>query len=236
MKKILISDYDGTFYQNDLDIKKNIDKVTEFRTLGNLFVLATGRSYVDLKIMIDKYKIPYDYLILNHGALLLSKKLEILNVFTLDKELVGSVLEYANNNKDIYDVVLIDVFKKKVTDTSNVVKIMLKLYSYDNALDVKKYIDERYTNIKCYYEKEDNHYLVEIVSSKASKSLMIEKILVREEIKKDNVFTIGDGVNDIDMIRNFNGYRVINSCKELDSITNRVIDNVSDLIEKIKCL
>ena len=236
MKKILISDYDGTFYQNDLDIKKNIDKVTEFRTLGNLFVLATGRSYVDLKIMIDKYKIPYDYLILNHGALLLSKNLEILNVFILDKELVVSVLEYANNNKDIYDVVLIDVFKKKVTDTSNVVKIMLKLYSYDNALDVKKYIDERYTNIKCYYEKEDNHYLVEIVSSKASKSLMIEKILLREEIKKDNVFTIGDGVNDIDMIRNFNGYRVINSCKELDSITNRVIDNVSDLIEKIKCL
>ena len=236
MKKILISDYDGTFYQNDLDIKKNIDKVTEFRTLGNLFVLATGRSYVDLKIMIDKYKIPYDYLILNHGALLLSKKLEILNVFTLDKELVGSVLEYANNNKDIYDVVLIDVFKKKVIDTSNAVKIMLKLYSYDNALDVKKYIDERYTNIKCYYEKEDNHYLVEIVSANASKSLMIEKILVREEIKKDNVFTIGDGVNDIDMIRNFNGYRVINSCKELDSITNRVIDNVSDLIEKIKCL
>ena len=236
MKKILISDYDGTFYQNDLDIKKNIDKVTEFRTLGNLFVLATGRSYVDLKQKIDKYEIPYDYLILNHGALLLSKKLEILNVFTLDKELVGSVLEYANNNKDIYDVVLIDVFKKKVIDTSNAVKIMLKLYSYDNALDVKKYIDERYTNIKCYYEKEDNHYLVEIVSSKASKSLMIEKILVREKIVKDNVFTIGDGVNDIDMIRNFNGYRVINSCKELDSITNRVIDNVSDLIEKIKCL
>ena len=236
MKKILVSDYDGTFYQNDIDIRENIDKVNEFRTLGNLFVLATGRSYVDLKIMIDKYKIPYDYLILNHGALLLSKNLEVLNVFILDKELVVSVLEYANNNKDIYDVVLIDVFKKKVTDTSNVVKIMLKLYSYDNALDVKKYIDERYTNIKCYYEKEDNHYLVEIVSSKASKSLMIEKILVREEIKKDNVFTIGDGVNDIDMIRNFNGYRVINSCKELDSITNRVIDNVSDLIEKIKCL
>lgn len=233
MKKILISDYDGTFYQNDIDIKKNIDKVDEFRTLGNLFVLATGRSYVDLKIEIDKYKIPYDYLILNHGALLLSKNLEIFKVFTLDKELVGSVLEYANNNKDIYDVVLINVFKKKVTDTSNVVKIMLKLYSYDNALDVKKYIDERYANIKCYYEKEDNHYLVEIVSSKASKSLMIEKILVREKIENDNVFTIGDGVNDIDMIRKYNGYRVKNACEELEFITNRVIDNVSDLINDI---
>ncbi len=233
MKKILISDYDGTFYQNDIDIKKNIDKVNEFRTLGNLFVLATGRSYVDLKIMIDKYKIPYDYLILNHGSLLLSKKLEILNVFTLDKELVGSVLEYANNNKDIYDVVLIDVFKKKVTDTSNVVKIMLKLYSYDNALDVKKYIEQRYTNIKCYYEKEDNHYLVEIVSVNASKSSMIEKILVREKIVKDNVFTIGDGINDIDMVRDYNGYRVNNSCDELNTITNKVVDSVSDLLFSI---
>lgn len=205
MKKILISDYDGTFYQNDLDIKKNIDKVNEFRTLGNLFVLATGRSYVDLKQKIDKYKIPYDYLILNHGALLLSKDLEIIKVFTLDKELSDSILDYANNNKDIYDVVLINTFKKRVDDTSNVVKIMLKLYSYEKAFEVKNYIDESYTNIRSYIVRDEDYYLVEIVSSEASKSFMIEKILEKEKIVKKNVFTIGDGINDIDMIKNYNG-------------------------------
>ena len=236
MKKILISDYDGTFYQNDIDIKKNIDKVDEFRTLGNLFVLATGRSYVDLKQKIDKYKIPYDYLILNQGALLLSKDLKILKVFILDKELVDSVLEYANNNKDICNVILISTFNKNVKDTSNIVKIMLKLYNYDNALEVKNYIDKSYTNIKSYFISEDNHYLVEIVSINASKSLMIEKILDKEKIVKKNVYTIGDGINDIDMIRDYNGYRVRNSCKELVFVTDRVIDNVSDLIEKIKSL
>lgn len=233
MKKILISDYDGTFYQNDIDIKKNIDKVNEFRTLDNLFVLATGRSYVDLKQKIDKYEIPYDYLILNHGALLLSKDLEILKVFTLDKELVDSILEYANNDKDIYDIVLIDTFNKGINNTSNIVKIMLKLYNYDKALEVKNYIDKSYTNIKSYLISEDNHYLVEIVSSEASKSLMIDKILDKEKIVKKNVYTIGDGINDIDMIRDYNGYRVRNSCKELVSVTDRVIDNVSDLISRI---
>ncbi len=233
MKKILISDYDGTFYQNDRDIKKNIDKVNEFRTLDNLFVLATGRSYVDLKQKIDKYEIPYDYLILNHGALLLSKDLEIIKVFTLDKELVDSILEYANNDKDIYDVILISAFDKNVTDTLNIVKIMLKLYSYDKALEVKNYIDKSYTNIKSYFISEDNHYLVEVVSSEASKSLMIDKILDKEEIVKKNVYTIGDGINDIEMIRDYNGYRVRNSCKELVSVTDRVIDNVSDLISRI---
>ena len=232
MKKILISDYDGTFYQNDIDIKKNINKVNEFRTLDNPFVLATGRSYVDLKQKIDKYEIPYDYLILNHGALLLSKDLEILKVFTLDKDLVDSILEYANN-KDICDVILISTFDKNVKDTSNIVKIMLKLYSYDKALEVKNYIDKSYTNIKSYFISEDNHYLVEIVSINASKSLMIEKILDKEKIVKKNVYTIGDGINDIDMIRDYNGYRVRNSCKELVFVTDRVIDNVSDLISRI---
>lgn len=232
MKKILISDYDGTFYQSNIDIKKNIDKVTEFRTLGNLFVLATGRSYVDLKQEIDKYKIPYDYLILNHGALLLSKDLEIIKIFTLDKVLVNSILEYANN-KDIYDVILIDAFKKRVDDTSNIVKLMLKLYSYDKALEVKKYIDKSYTNIKSYLVKDENHYLVEVISSKASKSLMIEKILDKEKIVKKNVYTIGDGINDIDMIKKYNGYRVKNSCKELISVTDKAIDNVSDLISRL---
>ena len=232
MKKILISDYDWTFYQNDIDIKKNIDKVNEFRTLDNLFVLATGRSYVDLKQKIDKYEIPYDYLILNHGALLLSKDLEIIKVFTLDKELVDSILEYANN-KDIYDVILISAFDKNVTDTLNIVKIMLKLYNYDKALKVKNYIDDRYTNIRGYLVRDEEYYLVEIVSSEASKSLMIDKILDKEKIIKKNVYTIGDGINDIDMIRDYNGYRVRNSCKELVSVTDRVIDNVSDLISRI---
>ena len=233
MKKILISDYDGTFYQNDIDIMKNIDKVNEFRSLGNLFVLATGRSYVDLNMEIDKYGISYDYLILNHGALLLSKELNVISSFNLDKDQVESILSYVNNNRDIYDIVLIDNFKKRVTDTSSIVKIMLKLYSFDNAKKVKKYIDEKCFDIKSYCEEEDNHYLVEIVSSKASKSLMVEKIVEIEKIKNNNVYTVGDGINDIDMIRKYNGYRVKNACDELNSITNKVVDSVNCLISDI---
>ena len=208
MKKILISDYDGTFYQNDIDIKENMDKVTEFRTLGNIFVMATGRSYVDLKIEIDKYKIPYDYLILNHGALLLSKELNVISSFNLDKDQVDSILDYVNNNKDIYDIVLIDNFKKRVTDKSSVVKIVLKISSFDKAREVKSFIDKNYTNIKSYLVRDGDHYLVEIISNKASKSLMIKKIVETENIKNKDVYTIGDGINDVDMVRDYNGYRV----------------------------
>ena len=233
MKKILISDYDGTFYQNDKYIKKNIDKVTEFRQLGNLFVIATGRSYVDLKMKIDKYKIPYDYLILNHGSLVLSKNLDIIEVFTLNKDEVDSILDYVSNNKDVDDTILISTLTKDVKDTSNIVKIMLKLYNYDKACEVKSFVDKNYRNIKSYLVGEDNHYLVEIISSKASKSLMIEKIVTKEQIENKNIFTVGDGINDIDMIKKYNGYRMKTSCKELLPITNKAVNSVSELLDNI---
>ena len=232
LKKLLVSDYDGTFYINDLDIKKTIDNINNFRKLNNLFVIATGRSYIDLKEKIDRYKIPYDYLILNHGALLLSKELTIIKSFSLDEEQVKSIINYANK-KDVSDIILIDNFRKNVNTTSYIVKIMLKLYNFDEAKEIKSYIDSNYINIKSYFICEDNHYLVEVVSIKASKSTMIKEIIKIEGIETTNTYTIGDGVNDIDMVKKYNGYRVKNSCEELASVTNNCVDNINELVDEI---
>ena len=46
-KKILVSDYDQTFYLNNEDIEINKEAVDRFRKEGNIFVIATGRSYFD---------------------------------------------------------------------------------------------------------------------------------------------------------------------------------------------
>ena len=45
--KMLVSDYDETFYLNDEDIEKNKQAVGKLRKAGNIFVIATGRSYLD---------------------------------------------------------------------------------------------------------------------------------------------------------------------------------------------
>ena len=231
-KRLLVSDYDGTFYISDLDIKKTIGNINNFRKLNNLFVIATGRSYVDLKEKIDKYKIPYDYLILNHGALLLSKELTVIKSFSLDEVQVQDILNYANK-KDVSDIILIDNFRKNVSNTLGIVKIMLKLYNFDKAREIKSYIDSNYSSIKSYLVCEDSHYLVEVVSNKASKSTMIKEIIKIEDIKTTNTYTIGDGVNDIDMIKKYNGYRVKNSCEELVSVTNKCVDSINELLEEI---
>ena len=72
-KKMIVSDYDQTFYINDEDIEKNKIAVNEFRNKGNIFVIATGRSYDDFMKKKNEYNIEYDYLIINHGATILDK-------------------------------------------------------------------------------------------------------------------------------------------------------------------
>lgn len=63
MSKLLISDYDQTFYLNDEDIEKNKIYVNKFIDLGNLFAIATGRSYLDFYNKLDIYKFNYNYAI-----------------------------------------------------------------------------------------------------------------------------------------------------------------------------
>lgn len=41
MRKMLVSDYDGTFYLDDEGIEINKIEVQKFRQTGNLFVIAT---------------------------------------------------------------------------------------------------------------------------------------------------------------------------------------------------
>ena len=71
MRELLVSDYDGTFYRSDEEIEQNIKYVERFRKKGNLFVIATGRSYLDYMEKEKKYAIKCDYVILNSGATIL---------------------------------------------------------------------------------------------------------------------------------------------------------------------
>ena len=63
--KILASDFDNTIYfpDNDELTKDNIESIKKFITKGNIFCVITGRNYTDLKVYLNKYNIPYSYLI-----------------------------------------------------------------------------------------------------------------------------------------------------------------------------
>ena len=225
---MIISDFDDTFSNN---LEKNIEYANKFMSNRNIFVIATGSSYQSYN---DKLKgndfIP-NYIIANHGTLIY-KNGNIISEKTINKNVVNDIyniilkennISYFFCNKDIR-------MSQKPLDKT--VKINIEFKNKDAAIKFKSKIIEKFSKyINCYlmYNK-----VIEIISIDASKILAINKIINIEEIDKKDVYTIGDGYNDLEMIKLFKGYAMKNSVKELKQNAIEILNNVYELIQKVE--
>lgn len=231
MRKILVSDYDQTFYLNDEDIEKNKKSVENFRKQENIFIFATGRSYFDFMNKAEQYKLKWDYLIINHGATILDKNNNIISNYTIDNDVIKNIkkdLEIENAIK--YFCCNLENSRTNFND-KDLTKIYAK-YEKDKAEQINSLINKKYSEfVNCYLVSGN---AVEIISNKTCKSNAIEEIAQIEKINKEDIFTIGDGYSDIEMIKNYNGYCMEESVQELLKICNgKIVKSVSELIEKI---
>lgn len=230
-KKILVSDYDQTFYLNDKDIEKNKIVVKQFRNKGNIFVFATGRSYFDFKNKVNEYDLDYDYVIINHGATILDKSDNIFSNFSIQNEIVNDIQNDLHLEKSIAGFCCSKLDSRVDFKCKDLTKINVRYTSKEEAINISKIINEKYRNfVNSYYIVENS---VEIISNETSKSKAINLLLKKLNIYNDNIYTIGDGYSDIEMVRDFNGYAMTNGVKELKEVASGEFDSVSELIKKI---
>ena len=230
-KKILVSDYDQTFYLNDEDLKHNIIAVEEFRKKGNIFVFATGRSFYDFHRKIDKYNIPYDYAILNHGATILDKDDNIFANYSIPNEIIKDIKKDLQIDKTIKGFCCSRLESRVDFDHSDLTKIAATYETTEEAMKISKAINEKYSKyINAYYVSKNS---VEIISRQTSKSYAISLLLDKIRIDKKNIYTIGDGYSDIDMIKDFNGYAIKDAVEELKKVAIKECSSVWELINEI---
>lgn len=165
--KLIASDYDGTFYINDDDIKVNIEAVKNFQK-ENIFVLATGRSYVDAHEAINLYNIPYDYLIIDHGATIIKNNIVIYRKQidnTIKNELVIDLKKREFTKSIGYDTIKDNLF----IEDNNLTKMHIKYISRDDVRYIDDIIKRKYSDkINAYWMH--NNMAVEIVSKDADKA------------------------------------------------------------------
>lgn len=231
MRKILVSDYDQTFYLNDEDIEKNKKSVENFRKQENIFIFATGRSYFDFMNKAEQYKLKWDYLIINHGATILDKNNNIISNYTIDNDVIKNIKKDLEIEKAIKYFCCNLENSRTNFDDKDLTKIHAK-YEKNKAEQINSLINKKYAEfVNCYFVSGN---AVEIISNKTCKSNAIEEITQIEKINKEDIFTIGDGYSDIEMIKNYNGYCMEESVQELLKICNgKIVKSVSELIEKI---
>lgn len=232
-KKVLVVDYDRTLYVNNIDILKNIEKINDFRKNGNIFIIATGRTYSSLKKEIDKYNIKYDYLILNHGALVIKEDNTALFHYNINKDILLDINKYLIDLKSkniFYSYYLNDTDD---INNPNISKITAKFSSNkDSFKEVIKPLVEKYNNtLNIYFTQK---YEVEIISKETNKSQALNLLMKKANFNKENIYTIGDSYTDIEMIKDYNGACMENSIDILKNNKNILkYKSVSDYIDKI---
>ena len=225
MKKILISDYDGTIYQDDLTTKRNVESINEFRK-NNIFVVATGRSYEDFLSAVKKYDIRCDYYLLNYGTQVLDKDMNIIYELPLSYLEIDEIYNFFKNKQcQIY----------YCNEKNNSLQREGKIYKMVLAYEDKEKMLRDYNNFINKYQYNvfilKNHYSIEIVSLNMDKSKAIDFICQKENVT--DISVIGDSENDISMIKKYNGYCVLNAVDEVKGISSKMYESVSQLINEL---
>lgn len=226
--KLLASDYDDTFYVSEEGIKENIKKVKEFKK-DNIFLIATGRSYEEFMDKDNIYHIPYDYLIINHGTTIVkdgkviySKYIDYSILEELIKDLNVEISKYYRISNEI------EMDNHELTPYTN--KVRVKYYDKEYAKEKCNFITNKYGKyVTSHYVSKG--YALEIVNNNVDKSIAIEYVRNLEGINKKDVYTVGDGVTDKLMLTTFNGFKMENSCLEIEKLDISKVSSVSELID-----
>lgn len=229
MKYVLVSDYDNTFYLNDLDIKKNIELVKRFREKGNIFIFATGRSYFDFMKKKDRYNLEYDYVILDHGATIINDNDEVLYSCYIDED-YNKLKEALELNKSYKWFCCSQLLGRVNFDCKKISKMAVYYLPFVNVKEKKQELDFNFKNIKTFLASRN---MIEVVSKDADKSNGINLLIKKLNIDKKYVYTVGDYYTDIEMVEKFNGYCMKNSVKELKVVASNEIESVSVLINEL---
>lgn len=228
--KLLVSDYDYTFYLNDEDIIKNVEAVRKF-IKNNIFLIATGRSYFHYNNVKKLHNIESNYVILNHGATIIKDDKIIYNI-EIDNSIKDELIKDLKVNEivDYYCCSKLENYNS--LDIYDLTKIHVQYETEKEAQEVKKVILSKYSDyINCFFVCKKR--AIEIVSKKVDKSKAIKYVANLEGIEEKDIYTIGDGYNDIEMIKKFNGARIINCVEELKQVTDVEYQSVSKMINDI---
>ena len=201
--KLLVSDYDGTFKEenNNKNIKANIEAIKKFTKNGNIFALATGRNFTSIKSETTRYNIPYKYLICNDGSTIFNAKDELVYKYPIPENILEESLEYLSSLSYIKKLILLNEFGLETNDTSSVIEIIcaLNLKNLHKLREMKKNIEYlesislfNYVSFKNQINKRDG----------------IKLISLKEKIEPKNIYTIGNDKNDLEMLTEYNGYKV----------------------------
>ncbi len=235
MKKIIASDFDGTFCRGSEILQADIDAVQRWRAAGNLFGFSTGRCFGSIRNKAKNF--PVDFFICSGGAAVYDGNGEMIweRYYGVDTLLEAFEIEQK------YDIAYIDVTygpkeweirSRRVNNPfpSNIEKIHHAAFSCVSPEAAQALAKEFNENLGSSVNAQYNYMNVDLVPTGITKTEGIRALLKVVDVEERNVITIGDHLNDFEMIRDFHGCAVENAFPPIKEIARKLYNNFTDLV------
>lgn len=234
--KVILSDFDGTlFFGKDKDYSDTAEAIKKWQEAGNLFCMVTGRSLTHLLQDLEPMGIAPDYYVLSTGATLYNKDKELIDIVGVAGEDIEIICDTAEEldymfvgasatdgiylkqkgQPDIpYDRKFIAGFARFNSDAAaDKFELLIKEKLGNNILVMRQGIYFDLPNISC------------------GKAKGIERLIDILKIDEKQIFCVGDGVNDLDMLQRFQSYSLHSACPEAKAAANRLVKDISELVD-----
>lgn len=250
--KIIASDYDGTLYANGELLGDVVGAVTKWRNAGNLFGIATGRDFSMTTPEIERWGIPVDFIVCINGAAIYDSDFTLLDSHLLDNDAVSLILNHpaapVSQHYQIsglgplqvmlregsffwdFDIAFQRIELEQALAACDVGQISL---GYPSVEEATRWTEALNADLGVYIEAHQNKRMIDITRRGVDKAAGIATLLKVKGWDAGDVYAIGDGDNDVGMIRAYHGQTVPNAAPAALAAAQKQFQSVPDFIESI---
>lgn len=247
--KVFASDYDGTLNQNGPLTKGDINTINKFMSKGNKFGIVTGRAAKSILHELKINKIPYDFIVGINGGLVLNSENEELFSSQLNEEVVESIMKRLSEEEVLYygandgygmsqhhvvgegyeEDINIEISNTETLMENGIKGLFARTQSHEQAYKIAKKLNKE-------FEKDgivvfQNAWNLDVGMRGIDKANGLDKVLSYLEISGDKVYTVGDGHNDLPMLKKYKGFAMSNAAEDIKSQCDQVVDSAMEALE-----
>ena len=225
--KILVSDFDESFYNDEFD--RNIELVNDFVSKGNIFIIATGRSMHDLMKTIKDKDIQVSYYICSDGSTIYDQFLNIIYRKDLEDKDVRPLYNMLVNDKNIISS-YIDTTTGLTGDVNRSANRIVGVFiDYEKALDLAYSINNTFDNAYAYLSK--TH--ININNKHVNKAISLSYLKEYYNFDENDIYTFGNDINDISLNMYDNSYILKSASEQIKTGFKHSVDSFEEVIADI---
>lgn len=257
--KLLVSDMDETLLNSDKEVsKKNYDAIKYFTSEGGKFAVASGRTVAAVRNYAERTGINAPAVTYNGAMIYSFDTEETVYRMDIEEERKAAVRKVFKTRPQLGIEVYADEHIYIMRECFETARLYNKNYDVTYSMPDEIWnvpwtkvliigTEEQLDEFEPIYRRDyDDGYIVrsgkfylDIVANGASKGYGVKKLAQLLGIKQENVYAVGDNMNDIEMIEYAkHGYAVANATAALIGAAEAIVpsnndDAIAYIIEKL---